>query len=98
MVVGEAEQTHGEDRVGHGRVDCAETAGEGEALLQPTTGRVHRASTQGTGRKALPDLEPVVDREEEVLPEPSAQGPRLGRPLEAEARLFAGDRPQLVER
>ncbi len=47
MVVGIAEQPHGEDGVDHGREDSAEPSGDGQSLFQPLTGGAYRALAQG---------------------------------------------------
>src|SRR5213076_1902212 len=93
VVVGIAEQPHGEDRVRHRGIDAAEAPGHGEPLLEPRAGRLDRALAERALREALPDLEPVVHGDEEVLPEELAPGERLRHAREPQARLLARVRP-----
>ena len=97
MIVRIAEQPQREDRVGHRRVDPAQTARDREPLLEPHARRVDRALAQRARREALPDLEAVVDRDEEALPEEAPPGEGLGHARKAEARSLPRLRPQLVE-
>ena len=97
MIVRVPEQPHREDRVRHRRVDPAQAARHGEPLLQPHARRLDRALAQGARREAFPDLEAVVHRDEETLPEEPAPAERLGHAPEAQARLLPVLRPQLVE-
>ncbi len=98
MVVGVPEGAEREDRVRHRRIDAAEPAGRRQPLVEPAARGFERHLAQRPRREALPDLEPVVDGDEEALPEEAAPAERLRHAREAEARVLARDRPQLVER
>src|SRR5262249_26102500 len=67
-------------------------------VLEPEARGLDRAPAQRARREALPDLQAVVDGDEEALPEQTAPAERLGHAREAETRLLARDRPELVER
>jgi hypothetical protein len=97
VVVRVAEQPHGEDRVRHRGIDAAEPARHREALLEPEARGLDRTPAQRARGEPLPDLEPVVHGDEEVLPEELAPAERLGHAREAQARLLARLGPELVE-
>jgi hypothetical protein len=78
VIVGIAEQPHRQDGIRHRRIDAAEPARHGQTLLEPEARRLDRAAAQGAWREALPDLEAVVDGDEEALPEETAPAEGLG--------------------
>src|SRR2546426_535337 len=87
VVVGVAEHAHREDRDRHRRVDPAAAAGHGEPLLEPHARRLDRALAERACGEALPDLEAVVDGDEEVLPESGPPPDGFGTRGERRARF-----------
>src|SRR5262249_57538519 len=97
MILWIAQGAQGENGVGHGGEDAAEPARHGQPLLEPTPRRFQRASAERARSEALPPLEGVIHPDEEVLPDEELGGERARDALEADARLFARHRPQLLE-
>ena len=98
VVVGIAEGPEGEHRIRHGREDPAKPARHGQPLLEPEPRCLDGPLAEGARREPLPDLERVVDGNEEVLPEEpaDAEGDRpAGQP---QARRLARLGPELVKR
>ncbi len=98
MVVGQAEQAQGQDRVRHGGIDAAEAPRHRRPLLEPGARGGDGALAERPRGEALPDLQAVVDGDEEGLPEQAAPAEGLRHARKAQARLLARDGPQLVQR
>src|SRR2546425_10922704 len=97
MVVRVPEQSHGENRIRHRRIDAAEAARHHEALLQPEAGRLERAPAERAGRGTPPNLEGIGAGDEEALPQEAAPRERLRHPGKAQAGALARFRPELVQ-